>query len=380
MSARRGHGEGSIYQRASDGRWVGVLDLGWHDGKRKRRTVYGATRAEVVKELTALRRAQEKGLDLLARPRTLSEWLDEWLTEIKTGDGTRPTTLARYRGVVEKQLKPGLGKLRLDKLAPRDVQRFLASLGDDLSAATVTKVHGVLRVALSDAERLDLVTRNVAKSVRPPSIREPERRSLDVEEARRFLDVASGDRLECVFVLGLTLGLRRGEVLGLRWRDVDMAARTLQVVQALQRAEGQLMLVAPKTKRSRRLLPLPETAVVALERHRVRQVAERLKAGAIWTDSGLVFTSTVGTPMEPRNVNRRFDELRARAGLPWLRLHDLRHGCATFLLAQGVEPRTVMEVLGHSTYRLTMDLYGHALPDRMRAAAEVMDRAVGGAR
>ncbi len=375
MSSRRGHGEGSVYQRASDGRWVGVFDLGWHDGKRKRRTVYGSTRAEVVKELTALRRAHENGLDLLARPRTLGEWLDEWLTEIKAVDGTRQSTLARYRGVVDNQIKPGLGRLRLEKVAPRDVQRFLASLGESLSTASVTKVHGVLRVALSDAERMDLVVRNVAKSVRPPAIKMQERRSLTVQEAQRFLEVVEPDRLEGVFVLCLTLGLRRGEVLGLRWDDIDPARRTLTVARSLQRVGGELRMVEPKTARSRRVLPLSELALRALERQRVRQAGERLKA-EVWRDSGLLFASTIGTPLEPRNVNRRFEELRDRAGLPWLRLHDLRHGCATFLLAQGVEPRTVMEVLGHSTYRLTMDLYGHVLPERMHAAAEQMDRAL----
>jgi len=172
--------------------------------------------------------------------------------------------------------------------------------------------------------------------------------------------------------------LRRGEVLGLRWVDFDAELATLRVEQAIQRAGGQLVVVEPKTPRSRRLLPVPRLAAAALERHRSRQARERLKAGAEWHDLGLIFTTSIGTPIEPRNLNRQFGELRQKAGLETLRLHDLRHACATFLLASGVEPRTVMEILGHSTYRLTMDLYGHALPERMAAAAVAMDRTLGG--
>jgi integrase len=358
--------------------WEGLLDLGWHDGKRRRRVVYGSTRQEVQEKLAALRRAQQAGLDLLAPPRTVGQWLDEWLNDIKAHDGTRPTTLTRYRGVVQGRLKPALGSIRLDKLAPRDVQRFMAGLLREASPGSVAKVHGVLRAALSDAERFDLVTRNVAKHVRPPRQLQVERRALTVDEACRFLAAVRDDGYEAVFVVALVLGLRRGEVLGLRWVDVDLAGRSLRVVQAVQRAEGRLILVPPKTARSRRSLPLPRLVVEALERQRKRQQQDRQQAGPAWQETGLVFTSSIGTPVEPRNLNRRFAELRQQAGLPWLRLHDLRHGCATFLLAQGVEPRTVMEVLGHSTYRLTMDRYGHALPERMRVAADVMDATLGG--
>jgi len=201
--------------------------------------------------------------------------------------------------------------------------------------------------------------------VRPPSVPHVERRVLAVEEAQRFLQLVEGDRLEAFFVIAMTLGLRRGEVLGLKWSDIDGGTRTLRVARAVQRSGGELRVMEPKTARSRRQLPLPAMTLTALERHRARQMADRLKAGPGWQDLGFVFTIGIGTPLEPRNVNRRFHELRAQAGLDWLRLHDLRHGCATFLLAHGVEPRTVMEVLGHSTYRLTMDLYGHALPERM---------------
>jgi integrase len=296
---------------------------------------------------------------------------------MKAHDGTRPSTLTRYRGIVDHHLKPGLGQVRLDRLTPRDVQRFLASRTGQVQPATVAKIHNVLRASLSDAERLDLVPRNVAKSIRGPNLPRTERRALSVEEARQLLVLARPDRYEGIFVLALVMGLRRGEILGLRWADIDLEARVLRVRQAVQRAEGELRIVEPKTQQSRRSLPLPAAALSALERQRARQAADRLSAGPDWQDFGLVFASVIGTPLEPRNVNRRFELLRAHGGLPWLRLHDLRHACATFLLAQGVEPRMVMEILGHSTIRLTMDTYGHVLPERMRCAADAMDRTLG---
>jgi integrase len=271
---------------------------------------------------------------------------------------------------------PALGQKRLDKLTAREVQSFLGELSDRVAAGSVVKIHGVLRSALSDAQRLDLVPRNVAKAAKPPSLQASKRRALTFPEAQRLLAAASGDRLEALFVIALTMGLRRGELLGLRWSDFDPADHVLRIERAVQRTAGQLRFVEPKTPRSRRVLPVPQVAVAAFSAHRARQARERLAAGDSWHDDDLIFASSVGTPMEPRNVNRRFNELRAKAGLDWLRLHDLRHACATYLLANGVEARSVMEILGHSTIRLTMDIYGHVLPDRLRAAASAMDRAM----
>ncbi|HEV8176862.1 MAG: site-specific integrase [Propionibacteriales bacterium] len=378
MSGRRGHGEGSIYRRASDGRWVGVLDLGWSGGKRRRRTVYGKTRGAVAAALTALQRSQEHGVDLLQKRRTVSDWLDEWMRDVKALDGTRGTTIDRYRIAIDKHLKPGLGRIWLDKLSPQVVQAFVGELANRMAPASVVKVHAVLRSSLSDAERMSLVPRNVAKSVRVPSIPRTHRRSLTMTEGRTLLAAVSGERIEGILVLGLAMGMRRSEILGLRWEDVSFEQRSLTVHQSLVRSGGQLRLSPPKTRLSHRPLPVPAVAVRALEAQRARQAKDRIRMGADWQDYGLVFTTALGTPLEPRNVNRRFDELREEAGLPWLRLHDLRHGCATFLLGSGLEPRTVMEILGHSTIRLTMDLYGHVLPERLRVAADAMDQALEG--
>jgi integrase len=182
-----------------------------------------------------------------------------------------------------------------------------------------------------------------------------------------------GNRLEALYSVALALGLRRGEALGLRWEDVDLEAGTLRVQVALQRRKDSKTLVEPKTEQSRRTLPLPSVLVVALKAHRTRQLEERLAAGPKWRDHGLVFPSTVGTPMEPRNLTRQFKAVLQRAGLPDIRFHDLRHTAASLLVAQGVHPRVVMEILGHSQISLTMNTYTHVLPEAQREATALMD-------
>jgi integrase len=194
----------------------------------------------------------------------------------------------------------------------------------------------------------------------------------------RLLRAIEGERLEAFYVLALTTGLRRGELLGLRWDDIDLDSRQLHVRRALQRIEGKLRMVEPKTHTSRRSVVLPQLAVRALREHRKRQNRERLRLGEAWQEHGLVFASSIGTPIEPRNINRRWDELRVRVGLDWLRLHDLRHACATFLLAAGVPSRTIMEVLGHSEIGVTMNVYAHVLPELRQEAADAIDHVFGG--
>ena len=178
---------------------------------------------------------------------------------------------------------------------------------------------------------MELVTRNVATQVKALPLSKERRLGLDMAEAKRLLDVIDGERLEALYVLAMTTGLRRGELLALRWDDIDLGSRQLQVHRAMQRVNGKLQIVEPKTSSSRRTVVLPRFAMRHLQEHKKRQDAERQALGDAWREHGLVFASSIGTPIEPRNVNRRWDELRRKAGLPWLRLHDLRHGCATFL-------------------------------------------------
>jgi integrase len=371
--SRRRRGAGAVYQRQSDGRWVGVVDLGWIDGRRRRRTVYGQTEDEVLDKLADLWRLQAQGVDLSARSRTVGEWLREWLRDVKGGQAVSPTTWDRYRHAIEDHLIPSLGKIKLEMLRPRDIQQMLARRHSRMSAASLVKVHAVLRNALEDAVRLELVSRNAAKAVRPPKLEAGHRPVLTPEGARALLAEFVRERMGAAFALMLVMGLRRSEVLALRWSDLDLDERRLRVSRSLVRAAGALHLRPTKTYRSARSLPLPALVVPLLEQRREQQTKDQVKAAEAWQDSGLIFTTMIGTPVEPRNLDREWDAVRKRVGLSWVRLHDLRHAYATFLLAEGIEPRTVMELMGHSTLRLTMELYGHALPERMHEAAKMLD-------
>ncbi|HZU05719.1 MAG TPA: site-specific integrase [Chloroflexota bacterium] len=325
------------------------------------------------------RRGQrQQGLPLPAERQTVGQFLARWLEDVAR-PRVRPKTYHSYAQLVRLHLAPGLGRIPLAKLSPQDVQAFLnAKRASGLSPRTVQYLHAVLRCALGQAERWGLVPRNVARLVSPPQGSRPEIRPLTVEEARRLLEAVQGDRLEALYAVALAVGLRQGEALGLRWQDVDFARGTLTVRYQLQRVEGRLQLVEPKTARSRRTIALPPPVVEVLRRHRARQLEERLQAGAAWQDSGLVFTSTIGTPLEPRNVVRHFHGLLAKAGLPRRSFHQLRHTAASLLLAQGVDIRVVQQVLGHSQIALTANLYAHVLPVLLREAAQKMGAALWG--
>lgn len=373
---RRGRNEGSIYQRA-DGRWVGMVS--WVDaGRRRRRAVYGETKREATDKLRAVQRSLEDGQTVTSDRKTVGGFLAEWLDK-SVAPTVRPRTLDSYRDQVRVHITPELGRIQVSKLAPADVQGMInRKLAGGLSPRSVQYLHAILRRALRQAVRWGLVTRNVATLVDPPRVRRPEVRPLSPAQARELLEAARGDRLEGMITVAIALGLRQGEILGLRWADVDLDAGTLTVRNALQRRGPGWKLVEPKTERSRRTIVMPEVVAAALRGHRTRQLEQRLWAGSRWQEHGFVFTSTIGTPLASRGVTQHFQALLEGAGLPRQRFHDLRHACATLLLAQGVHPRVVMETLGHSQISMTLDTYSHVIPALQRDAADRMDAVLGG--
>ena len=381
MTRQRGAGEGSIYRRA-DGRWVGAAHLGYVAGKRRRKVVYGKTRREVQEALTRALRDHQVGLDVAPDEREpVATFLERWLREAAR-PSVRHSTYERYAGIVHQHLIPAVGSTRLTKLSPAHVQGLLnAKLAAGLSPRSVHHLRAVLRKALNQALRWGLVTRNVATLVDPPRVPRFELTPLDPDQARQLLEAIRGDRLEALYTVALAVGLRQGEALGLRWQDVDLDAGLLHVRHALQRnADGKLGLGEPKSRTSRRSIALPPPATAALREHRRRQLQERLLAADRWQGYDLVFTSTVGTPSDGTAITKRFQRLLADAGLPRQRFHDLRHACASLLLAQGIHPRVVMEILGHSQISLTMNTYSHVIPALQRDAADRMgDLLAGGA-
>ena len=374
---KRGANEGSIYKR-SDGRWAATINLGWQDGKRKRKTYYATTRREVQEQLKVALRDQQQSLPVASDRLTVRQFLDTWLIE-SVKSTVRPRTFQSYSELVRVHLGPGLGRIPLSKLSPDDVQKLInRKLASGLSPRRVQYIHAVLRRALGQAEKWGRVQRNVAKLVDTPRVQKVEIKPFSPEEARRFLQAIKGDRNETLYILAIAVGLRQGEILGLSWPDIELEECQITVRNTLQKIDGVYQLVEPKSVKSRRTLALPEIVIEALWVHRGNQIADQLKAGTRWQETDLVFTSGNGTPINRHNLTRDFQALLKRAGLPKQRFHDLRHTAASLLLAQNVQPRDLMEILGHSQISLTMNTYSHVMPSALREAATRMDSILAG--
>jgi integrase len=253
---------------------------------------------------------------------------------------------------------------------PEPVLRRMQSAN---TAATAKEAHRVLRTALTAAVREELITRNVAALVEPPRVKMREIHPWSLDEALTFLEAARRDPLYAAFVLAIAMGLRRGELVGLRWSDVDLDNRVLHVRHQTQRRRGTLYDDDPKSRR-KRVVPMPALCIAPLRWHRLRQREAFARTGTEWSEKGYIFATRNGRPVEPRNVYRSFTRVAADAGLRVVRLHDARHGCATLLTAAGVAPRVIMEVLGHSQMSITMDVYTHVVHDTQREAISHMDR------
>ncbi|MEK7816920.1 MAG: site-specific integrase, partial [Actinomycetota bacterium] len=355
--AKRGQNEGSIIKR-KDGRWSSYLTLPGTGGKRK--YFYGRTRRECQEKLTEALRNQQLGLPVTSDRITFGEYLDKWL-EDSVKPSVRPRTHEQYSQYVRLYIRPALGKVKLTKLTPGDIQALLnKQVKRGLTPRTAQLTHSIIRRALVQAYKWQLVPRNVAKLVDPPRGKRYEPTPLTPEQARGFLDAVKGDRLEAFYTVALALGLRRGEALALKWEDIDLEAGTLSVRNTLQNLQGGgWTLAEPKSRSSRRTLGLPAFAVQALKEHRKCQLEEKIQAGPAWQEHGFVFTSRVGTPLDGNNVYKLFKQFLKENGLPDIRLHDLRHTAGTMLCIQGVHPRVAMETLGHSQIGLTMNLYTH---------------------
>jgi integrase len=281
-------------------------------------------------------------------------------------------------------LIPALGRTRLDRLSPERIDSFLTDrLAGGSAPRTVHHMRAVLRAALTEAMRWELLSRNPVTLTRSVRVPRTEARWLTQEQARRLLDTVKGDRLEALFTVALGLGLRQGEILGLRWRDVALEQRQLTVNHTLHWLPGtrsggrRWYLGEPKSKLSRRTLPLPASVATSLREHRARQIEECLLVGVDWTDPGFVFTSGAGVPMDGDRVRYALRANLARAGLAVVTFHQLRHSAASLLIAQGIPLKIVSEVLGHSTIALTANTYGHLSEELWRGAADALDRALG---
>ena len=373
MAGKRGNGEGTVYRRASDGRWLGVVVTGYTpEGRPIRKTVSARTRAEASKKFRELQRHLEDGLPAPDATVTVSTLLTRWHDDVLSHQ-VAPSAAQNYMSVAVHHIVPTIGRKRLLDLTTADVDRLIArELAAGCSVSMAQRVRSVLAQAIDQGIRWGWVGRNVATLARAPKSVRKEGRTLTDEQARHFLETLKGHRLEVLFTLMLATGLRRGEALGLQWEDFNLTRGVLRVRRQLQREGEGLVVREPKTTRSRRVVNLPTPLLDLLARLRESQEAESKVVGSGWQDSGFIFTNSIGGPLDPRNLLRDFKKVCQDAGLGDWHLHELRHSAASLMLAHGVKLQVVSEVLGHSSIRMTADVYGHILDPDREAAADTM--------
>jgi len=370
---RRGNGEGSVGQ-LKDGRWLARLTI---DGRRKSFTA--RTRTEAAKKLATAIKAHQDGLPAPNDRQTFGQFVERWIASV--GPTLRPKTAQNYAQLLRSHAIPEIGRIPLTKLRPTDLDRVYERRRKSGAAPrSILHLHRAIFRCLRYAERWGDVVRNVAALVDAPKITRTDMRALNAGEARELMRVAEGDRLEALLIVALSTGMRSGEMLGLTWRAVDFERGRISVVASLQpNAAHELVLMEPKTPRSRRVIDVEPRVVAMLRRHRAAQEMERRVAGDSWAGHDLVFTLPTGNPIDGRALIRSwFRPLLAKAGLPPIRIHDLRHSYASIALALGVHPKVVQEALGHSTIAVTLDLYSHVVPSLQREAAKEMGAALFG--
>jgi integrase len=372
---RRANNEGSIYPHKKNGKKVGYRGAytSHTAGGPKRRYVSGKTREEVRRKLAKAMGDRDSGLVFDAGNLTVGEYMDRWLRDVK--DTVRQSTHERYGYAIGPHIKPAIGRIKLKDLTSAQVRWFYRDRLDyGLAPATVHKLHVVLHKALKAAVSDGLIPRNPTASLKLPRIIKEEIDPLDQEEARRLLKAADGDRLQALYVLALNTGMRQGELLALKWDDVDLERGVLRVRRTLSRTGNAYVFSEPKTKKSRRTIKLTAGAVRALRDHLSRQLEEMERMGSLYQPGGLVLATRTGTIINPSNLrSRSFKPLLERAGLRQIRFHDLRHTCATLLLSSNVNPKIVSEMLGHVSIAITLDTYSHVLPTMQESAIRALE-------
>ncbi len=364
---RRGRGEGTVFQR-KDGRWAAEITL--EDGRRK--PLYGKTQAEVIEKLKQAQYELKQGVLATGPKQKVEDHLNYWLEQVHKRK-LRTSTYMRYR-VALNHILPALGHIPLQKLTTRRIQQFYnQKLDEGQSTSSVRSMHKVLHQALDQAVKERLISINPSTGISLPSQEKRKVQLLTLEQARHLLEVARGTMMEPFVALALTIGIRLGEVLALRWQDIDFEAGTLYIHRTLTQGEHYRYVDGePKTEMSERILLLPQPVIDLLKSHRTQQNAERLKAGPAWQNRDFVFCTEDGKHFWPLSIRRRFYRLLKKAQLPRMRIHDLRHNAASLLASAGVSPKVVQEMLGHSGIEMTMNVYTHTLPSMQKEAVEKM--------
>lgn len=387
--AKRANDEGTVYRRKSDGRYVAaVVVRDPATGSASRSVFYARTRGEALRKLREAQDRVDVGMPAKDATMTVRDWLTEWTATSLEASPRKESTKELYRHLIRHHLlEPPFGSRRLDQLRPAHIEALLLALRSKtrerergsvvvqvpaLADSTVQRLFSVLRVALDGAVRDGLLARNPAHLVRQPAVQRKEARFLSPADVGAILDRTRGSRYAPVLTFIAHTGVRKGEALGLRWDDVDFARGTIRIRSTLSRTRGQLAATAPKTPRSRRLLPMTPAVAELLRTRRAEAEADGVKAESLWTPTDFVFTSQTGAPLDPRNVLRALTTAAAAAGLEGVTVHTFRHSAATGMLEAGIHLKAVSELLGHSDIRITGDVYGHVSTETARAALEAL--------
>jgi integrase len=368
---RRAKGEGSVFRR-SDGRWVMQIWLG-----DKYKQTYVKSEKEGYAKLKVAQRELEQGTFPTQPDQLLKQYLEYWLEEISKPT-VKVSTYVKYRKLIHSYIIPALGSVKLQKLTPQQVNAlYRQKEKDGLQPKTINSIHGVLHKALDDAIKWGYVSRNVCDVVSPPRLVKSERPFLALDQAKKLLEVVDGDRLEPAIMLALLMGMRRGEILALRWTDVNFENATIKIMRTVD-YYPKLGFVEDeaKTDDSKRKLVMPSLVIDMLKSHRIQQKALKSKTGDKWEDRNLVFTDFRGGYFNPRYLEKKFKELLAKAGLPAIRFHDLRHSAATLLLEMGVDLKVIQLILGHSNINITSATYLHGSLSLQRDAMDKWDSAI----
>lgn len=378
---KRANGEGTIYQQ-KDGRWAAQLIVpDSATGKSKRRSYYGKTQKEANRKLQAAKNARDNGKILEPSKILLCDWLDRWLSDYMIH--LKPTTEQSYRYLVSTHIVPSLGNVRLKDLHAADLQRFFnqkAKSGridgeEGLSSRTVKYIHVVLNKALQKACDLGLINNNPCKIVQLPKLTSQEITPLNAEQTRMFLEGIKEDWLYPLFFTVLRTGMRKGEVLGLKWEDIDFDSKSINIERSLVEVNGKALLQdSTKTKNSCRTIAISDELVKELRKHRATQKQNRLALGQPFSKHDFVFAWDDSRFISPSYLYHHFKKLLLKNGLPAVRFHDLRHTFATLAIKEGVNPKVLSEMLGHSSVKVTLDIYFHVSLDMQGEAAEKIEQ------
>jgi len=383
MPSKRGNGEGSISKR-QDGRWCAVATVGRNPGgSLKRKFIYGKTRQEVAKKLAELQNEILTDQRIEPSSITMKEWLEKWLWKYKKIE-IRPTTLGSYEQQIRIHIDPELGHIKLKDLNSEYIQTFYNEKYEKgrydksggLSAATLRKIHNIIYGALEKAVDEKLIPYNYCKNTSLPKIIKKEVRAFNSEEQKKFIEALKNESLGTAFMVSLFAGLRRGEVLGLKWDNVDTENNIIRIRQAIVRSrvfnqiyKTEIIEQDPKTKKGKRNIPLPEIVMELLIKHKEKQSLEKLENKDNYVDKGYVFATETGNSVEPRNYLRTFYRLIKNLGIENANVHTLRHSYATRGLELNIPLQVLQELMGHASITTLVDTYGHALPETKTEAA-----------